>query len=111
MLTIILSNPEEQSIFSRVHETLASQRVSLQMVGTLSSFVTFQRNRQEKQTCYQYNTPKNIIEKVEKVRREHNKKHHSLREIFNRLFIEMQYMLYAFICEIHFFVCNKPFIM
>ena len=63
----------------------------------LFRFFIFQRNKQEKQRCYQYNTSKNVIEKGEKVRRKHNKKHHSLREIFNSLFIEIQYMLYAFV--------------
>ena len=93
LLTIILSISEEQSNFSRVHKTLTSQRMSLQKDGTLFSFVTFRRNRQGKQICYQYNTPKNVIEKAEQVRRGHNKKHHSLREIFNVIHRDAIYAL------------------
>ena len=75
----------------------------------LSSFVTFQRKRQAKQRCCQYNSSKNVIEKDEKVRGKHKKKHRSLREIFSNLFIEMQYMLHTFTFEIHFFVTNLLF--
>ena len=94
---------KKESVFSHVYRTLTPQSGSLQMNRILSRFLTFQQNRQEKQTCCQHNTFKDVIEKAKKVRWEFNKQHHSPRDIFNKLFLEKQYMICTFIFEIHLF--------
>lgn len=94
---------EENSCFIRARKNLTPQRASLQMSATLSSILGFQLNRPNRHTSYQYNLSEEIIEIAKKVTWEYNKQHYSSSMVFNRLFIEMQYMLGTHISEVDLF--------
>ena len=55
VLTIVHSNAEEESLFSRVRKNMTPQRASLSLDGTLSSIIAFQLNRAQGEPCYKYN--------------------------------------------------------
>ena len=67
VLSVVHSNAEEESLFSRVRKNLTSQRGSLQLDGTLSSIISFQLNRPQVQPCYKYEPSPKVIEKAKKV--------------------------------------------
>ena len=51
ILSIVHSNAEEETLFSRVRKNLTAQRESLALDDTLSSIMTFQLNRDQGETC------------------------------------------------------------
>ena len=67
VLSVVHSNAEEESLFSRVRKNLTSQRASLQLDGTLSSIISFQLNRPQGQPCYKYELSPKVIEKQRKL--------------------------------------------
>ena len=75
ILVIIHSNAEEESLFSKVRKNLTAQRASLSLDGTLSSIISFQLNRKQGETCYQYQPSESVISKSKKVTWEYNKEH------------------------------------
>ena len=77
ILVIIHSNAEEESLFSRVRKNLTAQRASLSLDGTLSSIISFQLNRTQGETCYQYQPSESVISRSKKVTWEYNKEHSS----------------------------------
>ena len=83
ILSIVHSNAEEKSLFSRVRKNLPAQRASLALYGTLSSIMTFQLNHDQGKTCVKYQPSKEVIQRSKKVTREYNKviKHSSTKEI------------------------------
>ena len=77
ILVIIHSNAEEESLISRIRKNLTAQRASLSMDGTLSSIISFQLNRQQGETCYQYQPSDSVISRSKKVTWKYNKEHSS----------------------------------
>ena len=75
VLSIVYSNAEEESLFSRVRNNLTAQRASLSLNATLSSILTFQRNRRHGENCFNYNPSIAVLERSKKVTKEYNKEH------------------------------------
>ena len=75
VLTIVHSNAEEGSLFSRVRKNMTPLRASLSLDGTLSSIIAFQLNRAQGEPCYKYNPSDQVLKQSKKVTWEYNKEH------------------------------------
>ena len=75
VLSVVHSNSEQESLFSRVRKNLTAQRASLSLDGILSSIMAFQLNRNQGESCYKYNPSAKVIEQSKKVTKEYNLEH------------------------------------
>ena len=75
VLTIVHSNAEEESLFSRVRKNMTPQRASLSLDGTLSSIIAFQLNRAQGEPCYKYKPSDQVLKRSKEVTWEYNKEH------------------------------------
>ena len=75
VLTIVHSNAEEESLFSRVRKNVTPYRARLSLDGTLSSIFTFQLNRAQGEPCHKYNPSDQVLKRSKEVTWEYNKEH------------------------------------
>ena len=77
VLSVLHSNAEEESLFSRVRKNLTFQNAILQLNDTFSSIISFQLNSPQGQSCYKYEPSPKVIEKAKKVTLEYSQAHSS----------------------------------
>ena len=63
VLTIVHSNAEEESLFSRVRQNVTPQRANLSIDCTLSSIIAFQLNRAQGEPCYKYKPADQVLKR------------------------------------------------